>query len=867
MNVRFSLGLLGAVVLSACGPAGTLTGKVTVDVGSAANIAVVVYGPQSAATVTKEDGTFTVDKLPDGVYVAKATLRGADVEEATGNTTITQGKAAGDIALNFKISTAKITGKVVMADGSSPLNLSVTAVGPQTAGARTGSDGSFTFDNMKTGAYLVSVEAPNTKEGRVSIGVFASGPVDAGELRLTPVGRVAGSVAYNMMPAAGVSVTVSGLAISATTDAMGRFSFDDVPAGMQAVTARVGTAPFFRSGTAMVAVVAGPNPDVMVTITDDPPPTGTVSGVVTFHGPRTPRDISISAPGSGVTPINAATNGSYQLTLPVGVWDIVATAPSHPPRTLGRVTVNAGQVQTLPGQELSWWRQLWSSNTKINVGPIQIGGYDASNWGELYFDDGTPRLAVFNSQTLDFRTVAAGSFNDYRVSKLGKYAMWYVANAVFVYEIGTGTTSMYAGSPTSTVGRAEFSTDESTLFIVRNGPTLTRIPLGNPTAQTTWPTTGNATAVQSQNVDRWFVREGTDVRMVLPASAMMPNDIPQVFSGIAAAQQLNVSPTAWALTNCTVGPPQTCNLRVLAPNSTTTVQDMSVNPTPTTFNSFNNLGLDSRGDYPCFQNSQSLPVAAFCVQASNGTHLPLVAMPTQFKLNEAGDRVIFVFPSGANTALREEAMPPLMSTTNLGSNTVGWTTGWISPTRAYAYENSGSPRTLHLVKAGMDVTDADVGNAQPVNVNGPLLTYGQASTQKWRTVLGDNATRAVDISTTFPLVSSAARRLGTGPVTKYGALSFDTTSFWVVDENLGMLKNVIGAYVAGNANRSSGNEFVTLNRVNASQVFYLFPSGNSLEFVENEIQPYAFAGSYAGTLVSIGKSTDGYRVYTGSFAP
>ena len=55
MRNSIGLGLLGALLLSACGPAGIISGKVTVEGGNAADIAVIVYGPQSAATVTAAD--------------------------------------------------------------------------------------------------------------------------------------------------------------------------------------------------------------------------------------------------------------------------------------------------------------------------------------------------------------------------------------------------------------------------------------------------------------------------------------------------------------------------------------------------------------------------------------------------------------------------------------------------------------------------------------------------------------------------------------------------------------------------------------------------------------------------------------------
>src|SRR5688572_3212721 len=126
---RLSIGLLGAMLLSACGPAGVISGKVTVEGGNAGGIAVIIYGPESAATVTNMDGTFSVTKLPDGVYVVRATVRDADVEEVSVSTTVTNGSASPEPVLAFRASTGKVTGRVTMSDGSSPIDLTVTATG------------------------------------------------------------------------------------------------------------------------------------------------------------------------------------------------------------------------------------------------------------------------------------------------------------------------------------------------------------------------------------------------------------------------------------------------------------------------------------------------------------------------------------------------------------------------------------------------------------------------------------------------------------------------------------------------------------------------------------------------------------------
>lgn len=846
--------LVGAMVLAACGPAGTLTGKVTVEGGSAGGIAVIVYGPQSAATVTAEDGSFSVGSLPDGKYVVKATLRGADVEEQAAAASLVQGKTTEEPSLNFKLSTAKITGKVVFADGASAQDLTVTAVGAETRGARTSADGSFTFENLKTGAYVVSVEAIDTKEGRVSIGVNASGTASAGELHLTPVGRIGGSVSFGGMAASGVSVMVPGTSLVAVSDATGRFSLEGVPTGAQALLARVGTAPFFRSATAMVTIVRGANPDAMLALTDDPPPTGTVTGLVTFRGPRSPRDISITAPGSGVT-VNAAVNGAFSMTLPVGVWDIVASAPAHPAKTLGRVLVNAGQLQTLPGQELSWWRPLWTSSTNITSVRANSSS-ETNNWGFVVLSDAASndRLALLNAQTFDFRllwsgTVPVSPVNVTRISRNAKYAGWYIGHVVFVYEIGTGLMSSF-DVPGSAVTSFEFSSDESTLFIARAGPFLTRIPLATPTMATRFPTTGNATAVVMSTVDRWLLQETTDVALITPTTS-----VPQVFTQVSL---LSVTPTPWALTNCA----GTCQLRLLAANSTTAVLDSAASGiTLGGLTNFAPLGLGQTAEYPCFRQGVS-PYTAFCVSAADGTHIALVAQPTSFRLNEGGTRVIFTFTSGPNTAVREETFPPQMSTTNLDANTVGWNVGWLSPTRAFAFEASGTPRKLHLVRNGTDVVDADVGS-QTITNTGGLLVFPRASTNTWHAVLTDGMVRSLNVATSVSL-TGAAGRLGS-PVAKYGAASFSPDTTIVIDENAGALKLLPVGQVGGGGARIGTAELVLIMRSTGSPAYLTLH--NAALFEINDVNMALTATGNTTNLALLSRTVDLRTLVVGSFAP
>jgi hypothetical protein len=411
----------------------------------------------------------------------------------------------------------------------------------------------------------------------------------------------------------------------------------------------------------------------------------------------------------------------------------------------------------------------------------------------------------------------------------------------------------------------EFSSDESAIFIRRTATdptpnptisTLTRIKFATASNVEVFPPSGSATQILSTNVDRWFVRDSAnDVRLVTPTV-----DVAQVFTQVST---FSPTPTAWALTNCGAS----CQLMVQSPTSiAAAVRDNSINPPPGGVTNFNSLGgnFDNRGDYPCFTSAGN----AFCVRSTDGNHIALAAVPISFKLNEAGDRVIWTLPSGANRAVREEAMPPTGST-NLGSNLAGWTIGWLSPTRAYAYEaGATAPRILHLVKTtGATTTtssDADVGS-QTVVATPPLLVVPQSTTSRWRAYVGDGPVRLVDVPTNLPVLNVGVRGLGTGMITKYAGVTFDTVSTWIIDENMATVRqSYVG--VGGGAGRSGAVEYMTVQRVGGTGVLYVFNTGALLEYQDYGATLSAPVGAL-GVLGYLGLGEDQRTIFAAGFQP
>jgi hypothetical protein len=509
---------------------------------------------------------------------------------------------------------------------------------------------------------------------------------------------------------------------------------------------------------------------------------------------------------------------------------------------------------------------------------VANGINDNVPWSLVVFSDGVQRLALVNSTTYDFRILATGVASGARISKTGKFAAWYVNSAavggflasstVFFYEIATAqlTAVPLLNAPSAMtaqqVGRLEFSSDETALFLVRTGiPALTRIKLGSPGNPDTFPGVGvAATQIANTSNDRWFVRDSSNaVRLVTPSM-----DYPSVFTNVTT---FSATPTAWAFTNCAIN----CDLYVLGPTSTSpALRDSSIAIPSGTYLNFTSYNLDNRADYPCFTNGTN----AFCVHSTDASHIALAAHPTNFKLNEAGDRVIWTLPSGANSAMREEAMPPQTSTTNRASNTAGWNVGWISPTRAFAVEGAGAmPRNLHLFQAGTATMDSDIGQ-QGVVVSPPLLVVPKQSVSQWRAYLGDGAERSIPVATNLPVAFVSVRAMSGGSMpaglTRYAGLSFDWTTSFLIDETTGMVRQTSYGFTGGPAYRSGANEYFDADRLSGGSVWYLFNTNTLIEHNEADVT-FTPAAQYSigapGVGAWLGLDEDRRTIHVGGFQP
>lgn len=773
--------LAAAVLVSACGGGGTMTGTVTVQGGSAAGIAVFVYGAVSTAAVTNAEGHFEAHGLPDGDYSVLARVRGADVEEVAVPVTMTGGKPETEPTLAFTLSSGTVTGKLVFADGSDASNVTVSLSGAAARGTRTSGDGSFTFEKVPAGAYAVSVDLVDTREKRASVGVAVTGGTqDVGELRMTPVGRIGGTVTLNGAPSAGVSVAVAGSTLVAVSDALGRFDFAEVPAGDATFVATAGAQQQY-SATASTRVTRGANADLDLALGDNQSHRGTVQGAVTFNTPQSPAVITVSVAGTATTATPDA-NGAFSMMVPEGDWNIVARAPFHPEKIIGRAHVVAGQTTTLEGAELSWYRPIFETTSTISS-ISTLGTSGNTPWMVFRTSESFGlRTFLFNFETYELRVLAGSSVSNVRFSTNAKYVGFVLSGELMLYEIATGTITTWGTG----IGLYDFSSDEATLFAVR-GSALERIALATGTI-TRFPATGNATQIAEHTNDRWLVRESSnDVMLVEPG-----NETAQVFTQVTA---FSTYPTPWALTACGT----TCQLKVL-PYAGRAAQSVgrAFSTSPSV--------LVSPAEFPSFYDGSAYVI----VQASNGNNTVLPTGTNRLLFSPDGKRYAFQTVVSGNSTIREEALPPTNTPAPVAQSSSGFQTAYVSNSRFVAIEQGSLRRIFDGKSSGtgaLNVTiDTDVDTSIPPVLYPPLLLWPKQSTNKWSAFLGDKGTLTIPVDLTQLPGPIAVRALGADTPTEYATVAFDGINTWVLDEKLAQVRKMPGGY-GFSADRSGNTEF------------------------------------------------------------
>jgi thermitase len=315
---------------------GSITGSVT-DAQNGVPIAGATVTDGTRATTTDATGKYTIADLPAGTYQVTAGKSGYHISSLT-VTVVSGGTAVANIALNEIILPGSITGSVTDAEDGSPIVGAMVSDGIRTV--LTDAAGQYTINDVPPGSYEVAANKEGYQSSSLTVTVLAGSTAVASFLLNEVIlpGSITGSVtdAKDSSPIAGATVT-DGTRMT-TTDATGRYTIANVPAGTYQVTAGKSG---YHSSSLTVTVVSGDTAVVNLSLSEIIVP-GSITGSVTDGEDGS---VIVGATVSDDTRMTVTdVTGTYTIAnVPPGTYQVVANKGGYHSSSV-TVTVLAGST-------------------------------------------------------------------------------------------------------------------------------------------------------------------------------------------------------------------------------------------------------------------------------------------------------------------------------------------------------------------------------------------------------------------------------------------------------------------------------------------------------------------------------------------
>lgn len=725
-------------------------------------------------------------------------------------------------------SAGTITGGVTFTDGSDAVGLKVTLVGPAGRRADTAAGGAYSFDKLPSGVYLVSIEAPDTKEKRQSFGLESDGStaVDAPKLAFSPVGSLTGKVNNAMGPAVGATVFLSGSDRVAHTDGAGAYTFSDVPAGDYTLLARA-AGQIAQSATAMVKIKRGKQDAMPLVLANDLSVTGKIAGTIALFNGTSPKDIKIS-----VADVSVLTNdlGAFTLTLPPGEYDVQAElAGNFPRQSLGFVTVRAGMTTTLPVKTLSIYKPVvWGSR-------VASTGWTATSEGDLAVlqvtvnTDYSYESYFFDTKTFERKLFAIGAIYGQTLSKTGKWVAFIPGNGRGVIAVNSATGQSYSFAAPYVDDGPVISNDEATMMFYAGAPqnSLVRVDLNTGIA-TNFPAFSNSFF---QTNERFLARSATtapfDVQLITPTSVTTVFNNMQALMGsvpVTLSSGTSGSLVAWVY-NCSAA----CSVQVLGPTAANSSQvNGSITAPPGVISGAVKdwLPLSWGGVTP----------GKVLVKVADGSSTNLPPTTTQVLFNETLARVVTYSTGGVGYEVREDVVPPNPNSTVHFSSPTSPVGAWLSATRFMAF-GTGTDKRVDI-KNGTATRDPDIlfdnGAPQSPYLFPPGALWIKQSTMKRVAAVYDSAdlnpdTLGITGSSNFSGVGTRSS-VANSVLGKFAGFS-DGVSLFVLDGDKSEVRKVGVGAVGNNTGTFVPTDRLKVVRVGGIELQF-FASGKLVSLSE-----------------------------------
>ncbi len=324
---------------------GTITGAVT-DAATTSPINGATVSAGGVSTSSASDGTYTLSNVPAGASVT-VTASAAGYQSSSQSVALSAGgTATASFALvsTSTSGTGSVTGTVTDANTKAGITGATVSGGGQTT--TTASGGAYTLSNVPAGtAVTITASATGYQSAQQSVTLTSGGSATA-NFALTPIttGTISGGVFKTSDGTAISGATVSGGGVSATTNASGAYTLNNVPTGAVSVTA---SASGFQSSTQTVTVTAGTTIQANFSLAAATTGTGTVTGTVTSLKTGAALSGATVSYSGGTATATTNSSGVYTLSgIPAGTYTFTAKASGYLNRS-ATASVTSGATTTL----------------------------------------------------------------------------------------------------------------------------------------------------------------------------------------------------------------------------------------------------------------------------------------------------------------------------------------------------------------------------------------------------------------------------------------------------------------------------------------------------------------------------------------
>ncbi len=371
---------------------GGVSGVLQLEGSDEASGVLITLVGANASTTTDAQGHFRFEGVPTGTYTVRAQR---DLYLDAEQPVEVRANQESEVTLTLSLGRGDVSGTVQLSDGASPEGVTLTLV---RSGATTTTDaqGRFSFANLPQGEDTLRAQKEGYATAEQPVSVRTAAPATVSFTLTRTTGRVAGVIQLEgATDHSGATVTMTASGATATTDAQGRYAFENVPVGTHALVIQ---RDLYAQVQRSAVVSAGATATVSVTLARL---RGSLQGNIRLTGATQHAGTTVTLTEAGLSSTTDA-QGRYTFSnVPTGTYTLTARRSAYV-ETQRTVEVRAGVTLSVSFNLEPLYGQL--------AGVVQIEGGGAPE-EVLVTLSGTSLRATTNAQgQFSFGRIPAGQY-------------------------------------------------------------------------------------------------------------------------------------------------------------------------------------------------------------------------------------------------------------------------------------------------------------------------------------------------------------------------------------------------------------------------------------------------------------------------